>query len=223
MGLGLVADITANEAVKVGLRGRHQDGEGGPVSARRANLYAVVGPHAPRLSGVVAQGVDDRCVEHLGLRGGQHRSHLEDMGDGRLLEIAHGGMEMIDRRLDLRRVAVAGRDRGGQFAIGGADFGLQRRTARGEAGFDDVKAMVKYRDKVVQRNKRIRDAMKAVDKEIDGIKDKASQKNARIAMRTYNLVMTKAPALETKILGLFVTYCRGVLGYTGLCLKNYVE
>ena len=88
---------------------------------------------------------------------------------------------------------------------------------------DDVKAMVKYRDKVVQRNKRIRDAMKAVDKEIDGITDKKQQREARTAMRTYNLIMTKAPAMESKVLGLFVTYCRGVLSYTGLCLKNYVE
>lgn len=87
----------------------------------------------------------------------------------------------------------------------------------------DVKGMVKYRDKITQRNKRIRDAMKAVDKEIDALPDKASQKKSRTAMRTYNLVMTKAPALETKILSLFVTYCRGVLGYAGVCVKNYVE
>ena len=88
---------------------------------------------------------------------------------------------------------------------------------------DGVKQMVKYRDKVTQRNKKIRDAMKAVDKEIDAIKDKKDQREARTAMRTYNLIMTKAPAMETKVLGLFVTYCRGVLGYTGLCLKNFVE
>ncbi len=88
---------------------------------------------------------------------------------------------------------------------------------------DDVKQMIKYRDKVTQRNKKIRDAMKAVDKEIDGIADKHAQKVARTSMRTYNLIMTKAPAMETKVLSLSVTYCRGVLAYAGVCLKNYVE
>ena len=88
---------------------------------------------------------------------------------------------------------------------------------------DDVKQLIKYRDKVTQRNKKIRDAMKNVDKEIDGIADKTAQKVARTSMRTYNLIMTKAPAMETKVLGLSVTYARGVLTYTGLCLKNYVE
>ena len=57
MRLGFVADVTANEPVKVGLRGGHQGGEGGPVSAGRADLDALLGPHAPRLAGVVAQGM----------------------------------------------------------------------------------------------------------------------------------------------------------------------
>lgn len=83
--------------------------------------------------------------------------------------------------------------------------------------------MIKYRDKVTQRNKKIRDAMKNVDKEIDAIVDKHAQKVARTSMRTYNLIMTKAPAMEAKVLGLSVTYFRGVLAYTGVCLKNYVE
>ena len=54
MRLGLVADVAANEPVEVGLCGGHQGGEGGPVSTCRADLYALVGPHAPRLAGVVA-------------------------------------------------------------------------------------------------------------------------------------------------------------------------
>ena len=99
-------------------------------------------PTVPRLAGVSAQGVDNRGVEHLGLGRGQCGSHLEHMSDRRLLEIAHGRVEMIDRRLDLGGVAVAGGDGGGQFAIGGADLGLQRRTARGEAGFDDVETAI---------------------------------------------------------------------------------
>ena len=88
---------------------------------------------------------------------------------------------------------------------------------------DDVKQLIKYRDKVTQRNKKIRDAMKNVDKEIDAIVNKRAQKVARTSMRTYNLIMTKAPAMEAKVLGLSVTYFRGVLTYTGVCLKNYVE
>jgi hypothetical protein len=78
MRLGLVADIAADEPVQIGLGGRHQGGEGGPVSRRRAGRYAVLGLHAPRLAGVGAQGIDDRRVEHLGLGRGQHRSHLKD-------------------------------------------------------------------------------------------------------------------------------------------------
>ena len=88
---------------------------------------------------------------------------------------------------------------------------------------DDVKQLIKYRDKVTQRNKKIRDAMKNVDQEIDAIVNKPAQKVARTSMRTYNLIMTKAPAMEAKVLGLSVTYFRGVLTYTGVCLKNYVE
>lgn len=113
MRLGLVSDVATNKAIEVGLGGDHQRGEGGPVSARRANLDALPGPHARRLTGVVAQGLDDRFVEHLGLAGGQHGSHLEDMSDRGLLEVAHGGVKMIDRRLDLRRVAITGGDGGG--------------------------------------------------------------------------------------------------------------
>ena len=67
------------------------------------------------------------------------------MGDRRLLEIAHGGVEMVDRRLDLRRVAPALGDGGGKFAIGGADLGFQRSAPRGEAGFDLVQPAVLLR------------------------------------------------------------------------------
>ena len=51
---------------------------------------------------VLQESSDDLTVEHLSLLGRQDRPHLEHMGDGRLLEIAHGDVEMIDRRLDLR-------------------------------------------------------------------------------------------------------------------------
>lgn len=86
----------------------------------------------------------------------------------------------------------------------------------------DVKGLVKHRDKVVQHNKKIRDAMKAIDTHIDGLKGNTNKK-ARQTLRNYNLIMTKAPMIETKILGLSITYFRGVLAYTGVCLKNYVE
>ncbi len=148
MGLGLVADVAANEPIKVALGGGHQDGEGDSVSACRANLNALLGSHARRLAGVMVQRIDDCFVEHLGLGRGQYGSHLEDMGDRRLLEIAHGGVEMIHRRLNLRRVALAGGNGGGQFTIGGADLGLQRRSLSSEAGFNDVKATVLIRAQI---------------------------------------------------------------------------
>ena len=86
----------------------------------------------------------------------------------------------------------------------------------------EVKALVKYRDKVTQRNKKIRDSMKVIDKHVDGLSDK-DKKAARQGLRSYNLIMTKAPMIESKLLAMNITYFRGVLGYAGLCLKNYVE
>ncbi len=85
----------------------------------------------------------------------------------------------------------------------------------------DVKEKIKDRDKVVQRNKKIRDAMKAIDKEVSDTTNKRNQKRYRTVMRNYNLIMTKAPTMDTKVLGLFVTYCRGVLIYAATCVKNY--
>ena len=86
----------------------------------------------------------------------------------------------------------------------------------------EVKALVKYRDKVTQRNKKIRDSMKAIDKHVDSLNEK-DKKAARQGLRSYNLIMTKAPMIESKLLAMNITYFRGVLGYAGLCLKNYVE
>ena len=93
--------------------------------------------------GVAAQGVGDGRVEHLGLGRGQHGSHLEDMGDRRFLEIAHGRVEMIDRRLDLRGVAVAGGvdgpgggGHGAGHSGGGADLLAQCRHAHAAVAAD---------------------------------------------------------------------------------------
>src|SRR5690606_4426987 len=55
----------------------------------------------------------------------QDRPHFEHMGDGRLLQGAHGVVEMVDRSAHLGAVALAGGDGLSQFAVGGPDVTLQ--------------------------------------------------------------------------------------------------
>jgi len=78
------------------------------------------------LPGLLRKSAGDFLVEDAGLFRRQDCAHLEHMGDGGLLQGAHGVVEMVDRGADLGAVALAGGDRVGQFAIGGADVGLQR-------------------------------------------------------------------------------------------------
>ena len=86
----------------------------------------------------------------------------------------------------------------------------------------DVKALVKYRDKLAQRAKAVSSNMKAISTSIDrlvsGSTDAAS---AKANMRTFNLLMTKGPMLEAKVLGIHLATYKGVLQYTDVCLKNF--
>lgn len=85
----------------------------------------------------------------------------------------------------------------------------------------DVKALIKYRDKVEQRNKAVANTFKAIDKEIDAIRNKKKLKSHSDSMRAFNLVMSKGPMIETKLLGITMTHVRGVLLYTATCAKQY--
>lgn len=84
----------------------------------------------------------------------------------------------------------------------------------------DVKDLIKYRDKVVSRNKVVSNTLRAIDKEIDGM-DQGQQRMAKAALRSFNLVMSKGPMIEAKLLSVQLTAVRGILGYTSVCVKNF--
>lgn len=83
-----------------------------------------------------------------------------------------------------------------------------------------TKAMIKYRDKVDQRAKAVTNSFKAIDKEIQA-KQGADAKSAKTAVRSFNLVLTKGPMLETKVLSANMALVKGILAYTAVCIKNY--
>ena len=86
----------------------------------------------------------------------------------------------------------------------------------------DVKALVKHRDKVAQRVKAISGNMKAISRSIDALTAQSDDaKKAKANMRTFNLLMTKGPMLEAKVLGIQLATYKGVLQYTDVCLKNF--
>lgn len=84
-----------------------------------------------------------------------------------------------------------------------------------------VKALMKYRDKIEQRNKAVTNNFKAIDNELKGMGEREDRADAKYALRAYSLVMTKVPAIEAKLLGLHMTFVKGVLGYTATCMKHY--
>jgi len=85
----------------------------------------------------------------------------------------------------------------------------------------DTKALIKYRDKVEQRSKAVTASFKAIDKEIQSITDAKQAKAAKSTVRSFNLVMSKGPLMETKLLAAQLTCVKGVLAYTAACLKQY--
>lgn len=84
-----------------------------------------------------------------------------------------------------------------------------------------TKDIIKYRDKVEQRSKAVTNTFKALDKEIQAITLPADQKTAKNEIRSFNLMMSKGPMMETKLLGLQLTTIKGVLGYVATCAKHY--
>lgn len=84
-----------------------------------------------------------------------------------------------------------------------------------------TKKLIKYRDRVDQRTKAVQNALKAIDKDISAKQSGDDQKKAKANMRAFNLVMTKGPIAEAKLLSAQLTFIKGVLGYAGVCLKNY--
>lgn len=81
-----------------------------------------------------------------------------------------------------------------------------------------TKAVIKRRDDVEKRAKAINNTFKAIDKEVN--KEGGDAKAGRLAMRSFNLIMTKGPAMESKLLGIQLTQVRGVLGFAAACVKN---
>lgn len=91
----------------------------------------------------------------------------------------------------------------------------------------DVKELVKRRDKFAQRSKAVTANMKAISKHLDTLSTgntgatNAALKQSKANMRTFNLLMTKGPMLEAKLLGIQLATYKGVLQYTDVCLKNF--
>lgn len=83
-----------------------------------------------------------------------------------------------------------------------------------------VKAAVKYRDKYEQRQKKINDTFKAIDKSINSM-NKDDAHNARANLRAFNLIMSKGPVVEAKYVTAFTAQVKGVLQFTNVCLKNF--
>ncbi len=97
------------------------------------------------------------------------------------------------------------------------------------AAVKSTKELVKYRDKIVQRNKAVANNFKAIDKEIANFTTNAQgpgagSSGARAAkndIRSFQLVMAKAPMIEAKLLSIQLTFLKGVLLFTSTCLSNY--
>lgn len=51
--------------------------------------------------------------------------------------------------------------------------------------------------------------------------DKEAVKAARALIKGFNKIGAKVPALEAELVSLNVKLAKAVLGYAGLCLKNY--
>lgn len=83
-----------------------------------------------------------------------------------------------------------------------------------------AKEMAKYRDKADKRAKDAQQAMKALDKEIDAIAKTGKKDKAKSSLRTFNLVMSKGPVIEAKLISYQLTLVKGVLGYAAACVAN---
>lgn len=83
-----------------------------------------------------------------------------------------------------------------------------------------AKEVAKYRDKADKRAKAAGQALKALDSAIDKTSDQANKDQAKSNLRTFNLVMTKGPMIEAKLLSFNLVLMKGILGYAAACVKN---
>lgn len=83
-----------------------------------------------------------------------------------------------------------------------------------------AKDLAKFRDKADKRMKAANNALKALDKEINSVTDKTGKDAAKSALRSFNLIMSKGPVIEAKLLSFQLTGIKGVLGYAAICIKN---
>lgn len=84
-----------------------------------------------------------------------------------------------------------------------------------------TKSIIKRRDDVEKRAKACSNTFKAIDKSINA--EGADAKAGRLAMRSFNLIMTKGPSMEAKLLGLQLSQIKGVLGFTAACVKGHKQ
>ena len=89
-----------------------------------------------------------------------------------------------------------------------------------EGALRQAKDVAKYRDKADKRAKAAGQALKALDSAIDKTSDQANKDQAKSNLRTFNLVMTKGPMIEAKLLSYNLLLMKGILGYAAACVKN---
>lgn len=86
-----------------------------------------------------------------------------------------------------------------------------------------VKELIKYRDKAEQRMKAVSNNFKALDKDVQKIQSAAPAvaKVAKNEIRAFNLIMSKGPMMEAKLLSIHLSTVKGIMAYVSTCMKNY--
>ena len=86
-----------------------------------------------------------------------------------------------------------------------------------------TKDLIKYRDKAEQRMKTVTNNFKALDKAIQAITDPKAAKAAKNDIRAFNLIMSKGPMMEAKLLSIQLSTVKGALAYVNTCMKHYKQ
>lgn len=89
-----------------------------------------------------------------------------------------------------------------------------------------IKDSVKYKERFHKRAEAFNKIVNALNKGVDAMatateEDKEAVKAARALIKGFNKIGAKVPALEAELVSLNVKLAKAVLGYAGLCLKNY--
>ena len=89
-----------------------------------------------------------------------------------------------------------------------------------------IKDSVKYKERFHKRAEAFNKIVNALNKGVDAMatateQDKEAVKAARALIKGFNKLGAKVPALEAELVSLNVKLAKAVLGYAGLCLKNY--